>query len=227
MAGKSASSPYTSEGQAAVAQALQDMGISESAIQRGITPEGTLPGDEQRGAFFADLETAATQRPLAQNPLEGVPYLSTLGEVGTGIYNTLMRGDATVEKIIDAGGRPITDENGFIVGAFDPSSNQVMPRPGEAFNPALDDYYAMQREAEAAQQGQGGGGMDQMAAPAKETPAEEVPEEYKGKNIVKPYEYTPRGPISYAYTGLPSLAPFKLKPSRQSPKTFSPLFPVS
>jgi hypothetical protein len=163
---------------------------------------------------------------MFENPLADVPYFSTIGEVGTGIANSIFRSTAQVDDMIAKGAQEITDENGFRIGAFDPQTKTVYSSSGESFNPALEPYYAQQREAQAAQQDQGGG-MDQMAAPAKETPPEEVPEEYQGRDVVKPYQYQPRGPLTYAYTGLPSLAPTRLRPSYTARKTFSPLFPVS
>lgn len=208
-----------------VAQGLQDAGLSESAIQRGVVPEGTLPGDEEQGAFLGE-NIVRDPRPMFENPLADVPYFSGIGEVGTDVVNSVFRSSAQVDDMISKGAQEITDESGFRIGAFDPRSKTVFSVAGESFNPALEPYYAQQREAQAARQDQGGGDA-RVTASVEEAPAEATPEEYVGQQIVKPYQYQPREPLSYAYTGLPSLAPQTLRPSYRAPRSFSPLFPVS
>jgi hypothetical protein len=73
----------------------------------------------------------------------------------------------------------------------------------------------------------GDGGTLPILPPIEEAPEDVPPEEYKGRDVVKPYQYQARGPLTYAYTGLPSLAPTRLRPTYTARKTFSPLFPVS
>lgn len=53
-----------------------------------------------------------------------------------------------------------------------------------------------------------------------------VPVGYVGQDIVGGGQYTPRGPINVAYTGLPSLAPANLKPTFQAKGKYSALFPT-
>lgn len=229
---------YANETQQRAADYLKTMmpNLTDAQIQRAIVdPEyytkvagqPSKVGDEEQGLFMGDLQIAAINNPLAQNPLEGVPYLNTIGAIGTDIYNSFANRDAYVQDMIDKGAQPILDSDGFIIGAYDREGNRVMSRPGEMFSEEMSDYYGQQREQQEAEQARQDSGGDQIAAPAEEKPAEETPEEYEGKQIVKPYQYQPRGPLSYAYTGLPSLAPQKLRPSYRAPKTFSPLFPVS
>lgn len=69
-------------------------------------------------------------------------------------------------------------------------------------------------------------GGQQILPPPVEEPIAGPAEPYQGRDIVSPYQYTPRGPISYAYTGLPSLAPQVLRPSFQVRGQYSPLFPM-
>jgi len=52
------------------------------------------------------------------------------------------------------------------------------------------------------------------------------PEEYQGQAIPGGQAYQPMGPISYAYTGLPSLAPQRLRPSFQARGQYAPLYPM-
>lgn len=211
--------------QQGIASSLRDLGISDSAIRAGIAPEGTLPGDEQRGLFFADLETAATERPLVKNPFEGTLF-GIAGQIGADVVNTFTRPDAKVEEIIRRGGQPILDENGFIVGAFDTNTQRVMARSGEMFNPALKPFYDKQRAAEA-QERESRGENDEPMLSAEDLPLQEdAPEVVKGRNIVTSPGYQPRGPLSIAYTGLPSLAPTVLRPTYTPQTTFSPLFPL-
>mgnify|MGYP003112642292 CR=1 FL=1 len=211
--------------QQGIASSLRDLGISDSAIRAGIAPEGTLPGDEQRGLFFADLETAATERPLVKNPFEGTLF-GIAGQIGADVVNTFTRPDAKVEEIIRRGGQPILDENGFIVGAFDTNTQRVMARSGEMFNPALKPFYDKQRAAEA-QERESRGENDEPMLSAEDLPLQEdAPEVVEGRNIVTSPGYQPRGPLSIAYTGLPSLAPTVLRPTYTPQTTFSPLFPL-
>ena len=210
--------------QQGIASSLRDLGISDSAIRAGIAPEGTLPGDEQRGLFFADLETAATERPLVKNPFEGTPFVS--GQIGADVVNTFTRPDAKVEEIIRRGGQPILDENGFIVGAFDTNTQRVIARSGEMFNPALKPFYDKQRAAEAQERESRGENDEPMLSAEDLPPQEDAPEVVEGRNIVSSPGYQPRGPLSIAYTGLPSLAPTVLRPTYTPQTTFSPLFPL-
>jgi len=121
----------------------------------------------------------------------------------------------------DARGNIVYDSRGIggQIGDF-----LTFTQPPENIKALYDKQRAIQDQQREMQDGDGGG---QILPPVEEAPAEAPPEEYQGRDVVKPYQYQPRGPLTYAYTGLPSLAPTRLRPSYTARKTFSPLFPVS
>ena len=128
---------------------------------------------------------------------------------------------------IGEGGRTAAyDAEGNIV--YDSSPFSGLNPFGEGVPENIQELYDQQSATEEELSGSDDGGDPPILPPVEKAPEEEAPpEEYKGRDVVKPYQYQPRGPLSYSYTGLPSLAPQKLRPSYSAPKKFSPLFPVS
>lgn len=111
------------------------------------------------------------------------------------------------------------DTNVRDVGTMDPFTGEFEGRPGADYT---------NRGPTDTGGGDGGG---QIIPPPQEVvpelPPVRIPEEYQGRDIVGGAPgYQPRGPISFAYTGLPSLAPQKLQPSFQARGQYSPLFPM-
>jgi hypothetical protein len=91
----------------------------------------------------------------------------------------------------------------------------------------IQDLYDRQRAIDEQQREMSGGdGGQTTTAPAQEVVPEPPPEDYQGRDMVSDYQYQPRGPINYAYTGLPSLAPQVLRPSYQARGQYAPLFPM-
>ena len=138
--------------------------------------------------------------------------------------------------VVTAGG-PIGE--GGRTAAYDARGNVVydsagmMDRIGDIFTGGtpenIEELYARQRtidEQQREMQGGGDGGQQILPPPVEQPPEAPVVDD-QGRVLVQPYQYQQRGPISYAYTGLPSLAPTRLRPSYQASKRFSPLFPVS
>ena len=107
------------------------------------------------------------------------------------------------------------DTNVRDVGTMDPFTGEFEGRPGADYT----------NRGPTDTGGSDGGG--QIIPPPQEVVPEPPPEEYQGRDIVGGAPgYQPRGPISFAYTGLPSLAPQKLQPSFQARGQYSPLFPM-
>jgi hypothetical protein len=160
----------------------------------------------RKGGQFVNLPGADNVRVGAIGPSLN-PFSNDLVYVGD------PAGFAEAKKIADEKGLNLTTG----AGTQDPISGM---REGD---PGVD--YSRQGLMDT---GDGGdGGTPPILPPIEEPPAEAPPEEYQGRDVVKPYQYQPRGPLTYAYTGLPSLAPTRLRPSYTARKTFSPLFPVS
>lgn len=176
-------------------------------------------------ALFDPTSSAANA--MAERGIKSVDGMSA---EGTANYNP------NGLEVVTAGG-PLSE--GGRTAAYDPINNVVYDSsPFSGLNPfgegvpeniqnlydtrnAIDDA---QRERE----GDGGDGVASILPPP--VPPEAVPttpEEYQGRNIVgEATGYRPRGPINYAYTGLPSLAPVALRPSFRARGQYSPLFPV-
>ena len=148
---------------------------------------------------------------------------------GTANYNPQGLDVVTAGGPIGEGGRTAAyDARGNVV--YD--SAGMMDRIGDIFTGGtpenIEELYARQRTIDEQQREmQGGDGGQQILPPPVEQPPEAPVVDDQGRVLVQPYQYQQRGPISYAYTGLPSLAPTRLRPSYQASKRFSPLFPVS
>ena len=159
--------------------------------------------------------------------------------VASDIINTFVNPEYMVTDAIRKGASPIYSQDGTqIIGARSEDGSVVYSESpiGDIFSgfkgeldPNMQAAYDERRRIENEQRANtgGDGGEPPILPPIEEAPAEAPPEEYQGRDVVKPYQYQPRGPLTYAYTGLPSLAPTRLRPSYTARKTFSPLFPVS
>lgn len=194
--------------------------------------------DAARAEAYADKQFGFdTGLPESMN-IFGARVPTGVGVV-EGIADAVFNPEASVANAIaqygikgdPEGGRlEVTQVNGRTV-AYDPQTNIVYdtnPYQLQDIPDEIREVYARKNRIDDEQrqfQGDGGDSIPPLF-PVEETP-EETPEEYQGKDVIKPYQYQPRGPLSFAYTGLPSLAPTRLRPSYQAPKTFSPLFPVS
>jgi len=154
-----------------------------------------------------------------------------------GAANALLNPEASVANAISRygiegkGGRlQVTQANGRTV-AYDPQTNIVYDTNPYSIMDIPDQIsavYDRKRAIDEQQQAMtgGDGGQAPIIPPAQEVVPEPVQEEYQGRNIVGTTGYQPRGPMSYAYTGLPSLAPQRLRPSFQARGQYSPLFPI-
>jgi len=100
------------------------------------------------------------------------------------------------------------------VPTTDPFTGELEARPGADYSSGSTDT------------GGGDGGGQPIIPPAQEVVSEPVHEEYQGQAIPGGRAYQPMGPISYAYTGLPSLAPQRLQPSFQARGQYAPLYPM-
>ena len=159
--------------------------------------------------------------------------------VASGIINTFFNPEYMVTDAIRKGASPIYSQDGTqIIGARSEDGSVVYSESpiGDIFSgfkgeldPNMQAAYDERRRIENEQRANtgGDGGEPPILPPIEETPAEAPPVDDQGRALVEPYQYQQRGPISYAYTGLPSLAPTRLRPSYQASKRFSPLFPVS
>jgi len=219
-----------------VANALQKMGIDPKSI--GKTPldrSGRIPdkmiGDEERGAFFGELDVLGAEEPDLLN----LPPLVPGGKILSSIINTARAPVQSVQKAIDEGAVPVTDRFGFTVGATSPRGDVVYDidpfslDKSPEMQSAYDKMYQMREEERGDQQ--------QVAAPVTALPvADPCPEGYKLNPQTNACEYvgaalpgvTPYTgqPITQTtqYTGIGSLNPFVLQPSYTAPRTFSPLF---
>jgi hypothetical protein len=225
-------------------RAISDFAGYREGQTRTQTPDGVVVDDfmltrdlvsqaPEYGAAYSPLEQLRMQEGTRTVPAVNVPDIDVFGmtiptSIPGRIISDLVTPGSAVDRALQAGARPIYDDQGRIEGAID--KNGVVYNVSPYDLESSDAMRAAQAEQAARQvaESQGGdGGAPPILPPIEEIPAEATPEEYQGRDVVKPYQYTPRGPLTYAYTGLPSLAPTRLRPSRQTPKTFSPLFPVS
>ena len=169
---------------------------------------------------------AALANQIAERGIKSVDGASAEGSAN---YNPQGLEVVTSGGPIGEGGRTVAyDARGNVV--YD--SAGMMDRIGDIFTGGtpenIEELYARQRTtADAERERQGGDGGERVLPPVEEAPAEAPVVDDQGRQIVKPYQYQPRGPLTYAYTGLPSLAPTRLRPTYTARKTFSPLFPVS
>lgn len=232
---------------ASIDRAIDDFVGQRVGRTQEMGPEGQVT--TENFGLRGDLVSQATPylsgySPTEQNMMEegylaerniDIPFMP----VASDIANTLINPEYMVTDAIRKGASPIYSQDGTqIIGARSEDGSVVYSETpfGDIYSgftgdldpnmkAAYDERRAIEDE-ERARSGDGGG-MSQMPALAPETPEDVPPEEYKGRDVVKPYQYQARGPLSYSYTGLPSLAPTRLRPSYQAPKRFSPLFPVS
>ena len=211
-----------------------------------------IPGFEPTNYGPADLAEAQRnlERVQASTPNEfgfrtGLP--TTFGDTGipTGIgmlegaINAVANPEASVANAISRygiegkGGRlQITQVDGRTV-AYDPKTNivydtnpySIMDIPDQ-ISAVYDRKRAIDEQQQAMTGGTGADDGGPIIPPAQEVVPEPVQEEYQGRNVVQEAGYQPRGPMSYAYTGLPSLAPQRLRPSFQARGQYSPLFPI-
>ena len=209
-----------------------DTGLPES-VDLGFATFPTGIGIAER---FGD--TMLNPKATVANAISEIGIATVNGESAEGTANYNPQG----LDVVTAGG-PVTE--GGRTAAYDPNTNIVYDTPNilEHFGNAITrnvppDIQALydRKNAidDAARQrgdrddvllfpdrglgglGGGGGGGGSSA-----------PEDYQGRNIVgEATGYRPRGPINYAYTGLPSLAPVAIRPSFRARGQYSPLFPV-
>ena len=232
---------------ASIDRAIDDFVGQRIGRTQEMGPEGQVT--TENFGLRGDLVSQATPylsgySPTEQNMMEegylaerniDIPFMP----VASDIANTLINPEYMVTDAIRKGASPIYSQDGTqIIGARSEDGSVVYSETpfGDIYSgftgdldpnmkAAYDERRAIEDE-ERARSGDGGGAP--ILPPIAEKPPEDVtPEEYRGRDVVKPYQYQARGPLSYSYTGLPSLAPTRLRPSYQAPKRFSPLFPVS
>jgi hypothetical protein len=99
------------------------------------------------------------------------------------------------------------DTNVRDVGTQDPFTGQLEGRPGADYSTPVTPERG------------GSDGGQQIIPPVEEIPDEVQPPE-RDPFELREYQYEPRSPVQYSYTGLPTLAPFVLRPSRTSNRDF-------
>jgi hypothetical protein len=90
------------------------------------------------------------------------------------------------------------------VGTQDPFTGQMEGRPGADYSSPV-----------ITESRDGDGGQRLLPPPVPPVPPD-VPQDYEGRDVVGARGYTPMGPLNISYTGLPSLAPRILQPTRSN-----------
>lgn len=225
-------------------RAISDFAGYREGQTRTQTPDGVVVDDfmltrdlvsqaPEYGAAYSPLEQLRMQEGTRTVPAVNVPDIDIFGmtiptSIPGRVISDLVTPGSAVDRALQAGAKPIYDDKGRIEGAVDKYGvvYNVSPYDFESSD-AMKAAQAEQAARQVAESQGGDGSSAPILPPIQETPAEATPEEYQGRDVIKPYQYQPRGPLSYAYTGLPSLAPTRLRPSYTAKKSFSPLFPVS
>lgn len=233
---------------AGIPEAVPDPSSSlpRSIRSRGVTygDEDFLPGGvvDQRLEGIAAARAAAAQNPLAQAPdLTGIRVgdvniplgpvgmlAQGIGAVGTEIYNTFANPTAKALANLEDPNRygAVYGNDGSLLGSVNRETGAVQPTEGNAFNPELEPYYAeARRRQEEDREARGGTGNQAPVAAVQPTmTAAPAPVPQASPMTVPAYQYQPRSPVQYSYTGIPTLAPVMLKPTFTAPERFSPLF---
>ena len=172
-------------------------------------------------ALFDPTSSAANA--IAERGIKSVDGMSA---EGTANYNP------NGLEVVTAGG-PLSE--GGRTAAYDPSNNIVYDTsPFSGLNPFgegvpdnIQDLYSRKNaidDAERARQGGDGGGP--IIPPLiEEEPV--VPEEVPPGFELGEYQYEPMDPVQISYTGIPTLAPRILRPSRMASRNIQPLYDFS
>jgi hypothetical protein len=197
---------------------------------------------DQRLEGIAAARAAAAKNPLAQSPdLTGIRVgdvniplgpagmlAQGIGAVGTEIYNTFANPTAKALANLEDPNRygAVYGNDGSLLGSVNRETGAVQPTEGNAFNPELEPYYAeARRKQEEDREERGGTGNQAPVAAVQPTmTAAPAPVPQASPMTVPAYQYQPRSPVQYSYTGIPTLAPVMLKPTFTAPERFSPLF---
>ena len=220
--------------------------LPRSIRSRGVTygDEDFLPGGvvDQRLEGIAAARAAAAKSPLAQSPdLSGIKIgdvniplgpagmlAKGIGAVGTEIYNTFANPTAKALANLEDPNRygAVYGNDGSLLGSVNRETGAVQPTEGNAFNPELEPYYAeaRRRQEEDREERGGTGNQAPVAAVQPTMTAAPAPVPQASPMTVPAYQYQPRPPVQYSYTGIPTLAPVMLKPTFTAPERFSPLF---
>ena len=218
-------------------------GLPRSIRSRGVTygDEDFLPGGvvDQRLEGIAAARAAAAKSPLAQSPdLSGIKIgdvniplgpagmlAQGIGAIGTDIYNTVANPTAKALSNLEDPNRygAVYGNDGSLLGSVNRETGAVQPTEGNAFNPELEPYY---EEARKRREEKSGDSSNQapVAAVQPTMTAAPAPVPQASPMTVPAYQYQPRSPVQYSYTGIPTLAPVMLKPTFTAPERFSPLF---
>jgi len=184
------------------------VGVVEGIADALFDPQAALANQiAERGIKSVDGASAEGSANYNPNGLEVVTSGGPLSEGGRTVAY-----DARGNVVYDS--RGIGSQFGDLLTGNRPPEN-------------IQDLYDRQRaiaDAERDRQGGGDGGGQPIVPPPEEVVV--PPEEYQGQAIPGGQAYQPMGPISYAYTGLPSLAPQRLRPSFQARGQYAPLFPM-
>ena len=235
-----------------ITQAEIDRIRGEGKAKQG-TPPGTPPDTSDSGPRLPSAMTMQKTTPIGpQNIVAGPnePYLDDkiIDEIKKqaeeprpniiqGFIDDLTDRDAAFAREVTRPGNIFQrDPDGNITGVYNPQTNSVYTPANvgvfdlSAQEKAAGDLYDMQRNERDSQRENRGGNDDQPGSSAPRStevvPAPDPRSSYSGRDLVGEYNYRSRGPMSYAYTGLPSLAPQKLRPSFQAQGSYTPLFPV-
>jgi hypothetical protein len=184
------------------------IGMLEGAANALLNPEASVANAISRYGIKS-VDGASAEGSANYNP-NGLEVVTSGGPIGEG--GRTVAYDARGNVVYDS--RGIGSQFGDLLTGNRPPKN-------------IQDLYDRQRaiaDAERDRQGGGDGGGQPIVPPPEEVVV--PPEEYQGQAIPGGQAYQPMGPISYAYTGLPSLAPQRLRPSFQARGQYAPLFPM-
>ncbi len=229
---------------ASIDRAISDFAGYREGQTRTQTPEGVMVDDfsltrdlvslpTEYGAMYSPLEQLRMQEGTRTVPAINVPDVDVFGMTipvsiaGRAISDVLTPASALDRALQDPATRAIYDAQGRIEGAVDKYGTvyDATPYDFESSDAMKAAYAEQNRRQDADRQGGDGGG--QIIPPPQEVVPEPPPEEYQGRDIVGGAPgYQPRGPISYDYTGLPSLAPTVLRPSYRPRGPYEALFPM-
>jgi len=227
-----------------VDRAISDFAGYREGQTRTQTPDGVVVDDfmltrdlvsqpTEYGAAYSPLEQLRMQEGTRTVPAVNVPDVDVFGMTiptsiaGRIVSDVLTPASALDRALQDPDTRAIYDAQGRIEGAVDKYGTVYDATPYDfESSEAMKQAYAEQSRRQEAERGGGDGGQATVLPPAQEVVPEPPPEDYRGRDIVSGYQYQPRGPINYAYTGLPSLAPQVLRPSYQARGQYAPLFPM-
>ena len=177
----------------------------------------------------ADEEAKATREAVEQGrTLPGEVNIFEPGSIVRDVIrNFTMRDEEFARQVNLPGNRLQTNAQGQITGVYNPRENAVYTPESVGFfdfkgrEAAAGDLYDMQREKAEQERARndGGDGGTPIIPPLIEEEPIILPEEEAGMDMGA-YQYEPMAPVQYAYTGLPTLAPFTLRPSRQVSSDF-------